>query len=279
MTPNRHARPALESPELPHFLETIFQHTGYDFRDYALGSICRRIWSRVQAEKVNSLAALLKKVLDDPACLERLLIALMVTVTSMFRDPGFYLAFRHRVVPMLKTYPFVRIWHAGCASGEEVYSLAIVLQEEGLLNRTLTYATDLCEPALRNAREGSVPLSAMKEYTENYQKAGGRISFSEYDRASYGRAIFRPSLREHVVFARHNLVTDGSFNEFNLILCRNVMIYFNHSLQQRVHGLLYRSLAPWGVLGLGKKESLRFTPHVACYETLDTEERLYRKVP
>jgi chemotaxis protein methyltransferase CheR len=278
MTSITHGHAASDSDEISRFLEALFQHTGYDFRNYALASIRRRILSRVQAEGARSVEGLLARALHDPACLDRLLSALMVNATSMFRDPGFYLAFRRQVVPMLETYPFVRIWHAGCSSGEEVYSLAIVLQEEGMLKRCLTYATDLSEAALREAQEGTVSLAAMQNYTENYQQAGGRTAFSEYYSARYNRAIFRPYLRDHVVFARHNLVTDGSFNEFNVILCRNVMIYFNQSLQQQVHGLLYRSLARLGVLGLGSKESLRFSPHEAAYEALDAHERLYRKM-
>lgn len=269
---------AVQRVGIPQFLEAIFHQTGYDFRDYALATIRRRILNRVEAESTGTVAGLLEKVLQDPACLDRLLQALMVTTTSMFRDPDFYLAFRRQVVPLLKTHPFVRIWHAGCSSGEEVYSLAIVLKEEGILERCLTYATDISEPALRVGKEGSVPLAAMKDYTENYHQTGGKAAFSEYYSARYNRAIFRPYLHERVLFARHNLVTDGSFNEFNVILCRNVMIYFNQSLQHRVHALLYRSLARWGVLGLGKKESLHFTPHEDCYETLDADVRLYRKV-
>jgi chemotaxis protein methyltransferase CheR len=271
-------RPKLETIEIQRFLEGIFQHSGYDFRDYAFASIRRRILSRVAAEDTNSVARLLGRVLHDPACMERLLQALTVPTTSMFRDPSFYIAFRHKVVPLLKTYPVVRIWHAGCSSGEEVYSIAILLREEGIHQRCRTYATDLSEGVLRVAQAGLVPLAAMKEYTENYHKAGGKASFSEYYTARYDRALMRPYLRENVVFAQHNLVTDGSFNEFNVILCRNVMIYFNKSLQARVHGLLYHSLARLGVLGVGKKESLRFMPYEASYEPLDLDERLYRKV-
>jgi chemotaxis protein methyltransferase CheR len=271
-------RPVLETIEIQRFLEAIFQHSGYDFRDYAFASIRRRILGQVAAAGTRSVAGLLDQVLRDPACMERLLEALTVPTTSMFRDPSFYLAFRRQVVPLLKTYPFVRIWHAGCSSGEEVYSLAILLREEGIHQRCRIYGTDLSERVLRVAKEGLMPLAAMKEYTENYQKAGGKASFSDYYTARYDRALMRPYLRENVVFAQHNLVTDGSFNEFNVILCRNVMIYFNKSLEARVHELLYQSLARLGVLGLGKKESLRFTPYEASYEPLDLDQRLYRKV-
>jgi len=269
---------ALEALEIKLLLDGVFQHYGYDFRDYASASIRRRILSRTTAEGTGTISALQDRVLHEPACMERLVLALTVHVTSMFRDPSFYLAFRHAVVPVLATYPFTRIWHAGCSSGEEVYSLAIVLREEGIYERCRIYATDLSEAVLRGAKEGVFPLAAMKEYTENYQKAGGTAAFSEYYTARYDHALFQPSLRDNIVFAPHNLVTDGSFNEFNVILCRNVLIYFNKALKERVHGLLHHSLARFGVLGLGRKESLRFTPHEACYAAVDDAERLYRKV-
>jgi chemotaxis protein methyltransferase CheR len=204
--------------------------------------------------------------------------ALTIHVTSMFRDPKFYIAFRQKVVPFLKTYPFVRIWDAGCSSGAEVYSLAILLAEEGIYDRCRIYATDLSEDILRDAKQGMFPLNAMKEYTENYQKAGGKVSFSDYYSARYDHALFQPSLRKNIIFAQHDLVAGGSFNEFNVILCRNVMIYFNRSLQDRVHRLFYQSLARLGVLGLGQRESLRFSPHEASYETVDAAQCLFRKV-
>lgn len=278
MTGTTDAASDLEAIEVKLLLEGIFRQYGYDFRDYAPASIRRRILGRVQAEGTKSISALQDRVLHDPACMERLLLALTVHVTSMFRDPAFYIALRQKVVPILATYPFARIWHAGCSTGEEVYSLAILLKEEGIHERCRIYATDLSEAVLCGAKEGLFPLASMKEYTENYQKAGGKTAFAEYYTARYDHALFHPSLRENIVFAPHNLVTDGSFNEFNVILCRNVMIYFNKSLQERVHGLLHQSLARLGVLGLGRKESLRFTPHEASYETLDEPERLYRKV-
>jgi chemotaxis protein methyltransferase CheR len=267
-----------EEVEIGLLLEGIFRQYGYDFRSYALASIRRRILNVVRAEELNSISGLQERVLHDSACMERLLTALTVHVTAMFRDPGFYWAFRAKVAQALETYPFVRIWHAGCSTGEEVYSLAILLSEEGLYSRCRIYATDLSERVLQRARDGIFPLGAMKEYTENYVKAGGKAAFSEYYTARYDHAVFRPALRENVVFAPHNLVTDGSFNEFNVILCRNVMIYFDRALQNRVHELFYKSLARLGVLGLGKKESLRFTPYEDCYQELDGQERLYRKL-
>jgi chemotaxis protein methyltransferase CheR len=196
----------------------------------------------------------------------------------MFRDPDFYLTFRRKVVPILKTYPTVRIWHAGCSTGEEVYSMAILLQEEGLYRKSLIYATDISHEVLRKAREGIFPLANMQEYTVNYMKAGGQREFSDYYTAHYDNVIFHPSLKANVVFAEHNLATDGSFNEFHVVMCRNVMIYFNKALQERVHNLIYESLSMFGVLGLGNKESLKFTPREAYYERLDNRDKLYRKV-
>jgi chemotaxis protein methyltransferase CheR len=267
----------LEVVEVNLLLEAIFQHYGYDFRDYAFASIRRRLRARVEAEGLKSISGLQERVLHDRGCLERLLTGLTVHVTSMFRDPSFYLALRQKVLPLLQTYPFARIWHAGCSSGEEVYSLAILLHEEGAYERCRIYATDLSETVLANAKEGVFPLAAMKEFTENYQRAGGKAAFSEYYTAQYGNALFRSSLRDNIVFAQHNLVTDGPFNEFNVILCRNVMIYFNKSLQDRVHGLIHGSLARLGVLGLGLRESMRLSPHEGSYEALDEAERIYRK--
>src|SRR5213078_483147 len=212
------------------------------------------------------------------AVMERLLLDLSINVTSMFRDPSFYAALREHVVPRLRTYPFTRIWVAGCSTGEEVYSLAILLAEEGLYERTRIYATDINESVLDRARAGVFPLDKMREYTENYIRAGGTQAFSEYYLAKYDGAQFQRSLIENVVFAQHNLVSDHSFNEFNVIICRNVMIYFDRTLQNRVHRLFYESLVTFGVLALGAKETIRFSPFEERYEDLDADERLYKKV-
>src|SRR6185369_13829759 len=201
-----------------------------------------------------------------------------INVTAMFRDPGFYREFRTLVVPLLRTYPFIRVWHAGCSTGEEVYSVAILLEEEGLLDRSRIYATDINDAVLHQARAGIFPLNRMQEYTENYIKAGGKSSFSEYYTAKYDGALFSPSLTKNVVFSQHNLVTDRSFSEFNVIFCRNVLIYFDRNLQNRVHALFYESLIMFGVLALGSKESLRFSQYEPCYEKLHPREKLYRKV-
>jgi chemotaxis protein methyltransferase CheR len=196
----------------------------------------------------------------------------------MFRDPNFYKAFRERVVPLLRTYPYIRLWHAGCATGEEVYSMAILLQEEGLYDRSRIYATDINEVVLARAKEGIFPLDRMQEYTENYIAAGGKRAFSDYYTAKYGGALFNASLTKNVVFSLHNLVTDRSFAEFNVILCRNVLIYFDKSLQAHVHGLFYDSLANFGILVLGSKESLRFSPYEDRYEQINGPEKIFRKV-
>jgi chemotaxis protein methyltransferase CheR len=273
------ARPDdLEQLEVELLLEAIFRRYGFDFREYAPASLKRRLWRRMTAERLETISQLQDRLLHDPACMERLLLDLSINVTAMFRDPSFYLAFREKVVPALRTYPFTRIWVAGCSTGEEVYSLAILLKEDDLYDRTRIYATDINESVLERARTGVFPLDKMREYTQNYIRAGGKRAFSEYYLAKYDGAQFQRSLIENVVFAQHNLVSDRSFNEFNVIVCRNVMIYFDRALQDRVHKLLFESLTTFGVLGLGAKESIHFSPHEGCYEELDRVERLFRKV-
>jgi chemotaxis protein methyltransferase CheR len=210
--------------------------------------------------------------------MDRLLMDLSINVTSMFRDPPFFAAFRAHVVPILRTYPFIRLWIAGCSTGEEVFSLAILLTEEGLYDRSRIYATDYNESVLARARAGRFPLQKMREYTDNYIHAGGTESFSSYYHSTTQDAQMDPALARNIVFAQHNLVSDTSFNEFNVILCRNVMIYFAPALQERVHTLLYDSLATFGVLGLGNKESISFSGREECYEALDAEHKLYRRV-
>jgi chemotaxis protein methyltransferase CheR len=268
----------LERIEVQLLLEAIYQHYGFDFRGYALGSLKRRLWRRAFGEKVETLSALQDRVLHDPAVMERLLLDLSINVTAMFRDPTFFKAFREKVVPALRTYPFVRIWNAGCSTGEETYSLAIVLQEEGLYDRTRIYATDINDRVLEHARAGRFPLERMREFTENYIRAGGQEEFSSYYTVEGDEASFRSDLRSQVVFAQHNLVSDAPFNEFNVIVCRNVMIYFGKTLQDRVHELFYDSLDALGIMALGHKESIRFTRYEDRYEPLDVQEKLYRKM-
>jgi chemotaxis protein methyltransferase CheR len=267
----------VEEIETELLLEAIFRRYGFDFREYAPASLRRRLWRRAHAEGVQTLSALQDRVLRDPACMERLLLDLSINVTAMFRDPSFYLALREKVVPLLRTYPFTRVWVAGCSTGEEVYSIAIVLDEENLLERTRIYATDINEEVLRRARDGVVALDKMREYTQNYVHSGGTRAFSEYYLASYGGAQIDRRLLENVVFAQHNLVSDQSFNEFQLIVCRNVMIYFDRKLQDRVLSLFDASLAKLGILALGHKESLRYSVLADRYEELDGEQKLFRK--
>jgi chemotaxis protein methyltransferase CheR len=268
----------LEQLEIDLLLEAVHRRYGFDFRQYAQASLKRRLQRRLDAERLQTLSQLQDKLLHEPACMERLLLDLSINVTSMFRDPSFYLAVRKRVAPALRTYPFTRIWCAGCSTGEEVYSLAILLQEEGLYERTRIYATDINENVLTTAREGVFPLERMKQYTQNYVRGGGTRAFSDYYTAAYDGARLSRSLTENVVFAQHNLAMDRSFNEFNFIVCRNVMIYFDKALQDRVHRLFYDSLETFGILALGHKESINFSGLADRYEELDVEERIYRKV-
>ncbi|HVF14797.1 MAG TPA: protein-glutamate O-methyltransferase CheR [Acidimicrobiales bacterium] len=267
----------LEDIELDLLLEAVFRRYGFDFRNYARASLRRRVSRRRDLERVPTISRLLERLLHDPECMERLLLDLSINVTAMFRDPGFYRTFREKVVPMLRTHPFVRIWNAGCSTGEETYSLAIMLAEEGLLERTRIYATDINQAVVARAHDGVFPLEKMREYTENYLAAGGTRAFSEYYVAAYDGARFDRALAANVVFAQHNLVADHSFNEFHVVVCRNVLIYFDVSLQARVHRLFYDSLSRFGILALGQKESVTLTPHEADYQLLDEGERLYRK--
>ena len=268
----------LERLEIELLLEAVFRHYGFDFRSYAYASIRRRLWKRVEGEGLRTISGLQARILHDPDTMERLLLDLSVNVTAMFRDPSFYREFRDKVIPLMRTYPFIRIWHAGCSTGEEVFSMAILLEEEGLYDRARLYATDINDVVLQRAKQGIFPLERMQEYTDNYIKAGGTRSCSEYYTAKYDGALFSPSLTRNVVFSQHNLVTDRSFSEFHVIFCRNVLIYFDKTLQHRVHKLFYDSLVMFGVLALGSKESLKFSQFEPCYEKLTTAEKLYKKV-
>lgn len=268
----------LDEIEIPLLLEAIFRRYGFDFRDYAFSSISRRILTMARAEGLNSVSELQGKLLHDQTCMERFLLHVTIHVTSMFRDPDFYLAVKKLVLPCLRDLPFVRIWHVGCSTGEEVYSMAILLTEENLYSRCRIYATDMSENVVAKAKSGIIALEKLQEYDANYRQAGGKASLVDYCTTRYGHAIIDRSLRENLVFSQHNLVTDSSFNEFHVILCRNVLIYFNNALCGRVHQLFHESLVPGGFLGLGSKESLRFTPYESTYEALDCSERIYRRV-
>ncbi|MDP9442064.1 MAG: protein-glutamate O-methyltransferase CheR [Actinomycetota bacterium] len=266
-----------EAIETDLLLEAVYRFYGFDFREYARPSLRRRLARRLTLEGLPTLSALQERLLHDAECMERLLLDLSINVTAMFRDPSFFRVFRTKVVPLLRTYPFIRIWSAGCSTGEETYSLAILLREEGLYDRTRIYATDINEAVLVQARQALFPLEKMQEYTENYLASGGTRAFSEYYVAAYEGAQFDRSLGDNIVFARHNLATDRSFNEFQVVVCRNVMIYFDMSLQNRVHDLFYESLQRLGVLALGPKESLAFTSHADDYDVLDGENKLFRR--
>lgn len=269
---------ALEVIEMPLLLQAIFQRYGYDFRDYAPASLKRRIQHAMALCAAPTMSAFQDRLLREPASMAAFLDVVSVDVTTMFRDPGFYRVLRERVLPPLRQLPRIRIWHAGCAGGEEVYSTAIVLHEEGLLERSQLYATDINARALEHGKAAIFPIKRMQEYTANYLKAGGKDAFSTYYTAKHEGAILSDFLRRNIVWAEHNLVSDRSFNEFQIVLCRNVMIYFNRQLQARVHQLIYGSLMVGGVLGLGHGESLQFTPFEHCYEAVDRAEQLYRKL-
>ena len=268
----------LEHVEMDLLLEGVYRHYGFDFRGYARGSIRRRLMRRMWGENVSTISALQEKILHEPAAMERLLYDLSINVTSMFRDPSFFSALRTKVIPILRTYPFIRIWNAGCSTGEETYSLAILLQEEGLYDRTRIYATDINDVVLERARAGAFPLDRMRDYTENYIKSGGQRPFSEYYKARKSIANFAVELGKNIVFAQHNLVSDRAFNDFHMIVCRNVLIYFDRDLQTKVHGLFYNSLVNFGVLALGAKESVKFIPFEDHYEDLDADEKIFKKV-
>ncbi len=266
-----------ERIELESLLEAIFRRYGHDFRGYARSSLTRRLREVLRAERLRSLSALQAILLRDREAMQRTLSTLCVHVTSMFRDPTFYLALRQKVIPALRRAPMIRVWHAGCATGEEAYSTAILLDEEGLLERSRIYATDLAPAAIETARAGVYPADLVQEYTANYLRAGGQASLSDHYVARYDSVILKQRLRKSIVFSQHDLVTAGSFNTFHLVLCRNVLIYFDPALQARVHALLLASLRSRGFLGLGRSETLPFGLRER-YEELDGREHLYRRV-
>lgn len=250
---------------------------GYDFNDYSPASFKRRIQRLITLDNFTSFAEFRYRIKHDEDYFRRVLEEITVTVTEMLRDPGFYKTVRQQIVPILATYPFIKIWHAGCATGEEVYSMAILLKEAGLLHKSLLYATDINPMALDKARSGIFPLSQMQQYSKNYIASGGVADFSSYYTANYHFAQFDRSLSERMIFANHNLVTDSSFNSFQLIFCRNVLIYFNKNLQDRVLELFDQSLELNGFLGLGTKESIRFSSIASAYKQLSGKEKLWRK--
>ena len=271
------AEAGLEEIEIRLLLEGIRLAHGYDFREYAMKPLRRTIVAAMAAERVPTISAYQDRVLHDASCMQRFLGIVGVSVTSMFREAELTRSLREDVVPVLRTYPSVRIWMVGCATGEEVYSLAIALEEENVLRRASIYATDLNEDTLAVARIGSYPLERVRSYESQYVRSGGRTRLSDYYTVSGRSARFSRSLQSNVTWARHNLVTDASFNEFHLIICANVLIYFRPSLQERAHRLFYDSLVRSGFLALGKGESLVFSPDSSRYEQVRDDVNLFRK--
>jgi chemotaxis protein methyltransferase CheR len=263
--------------EIRLLLEGIYQRYQHDFRHYAMGSLRRRLPRALEHFGLDTLSALQGRVLRDPAVLRELLPFLTVQVTDMFRDPPFFLALRNEILPRLRTYPTVRIWVAGCSTGEEVHALAILLREEGLLDRAIVYATDVSPDALATAEAGIYPLERVAGFSASYVAAGGRGSLADHYTAAYGAARFDAALRKNVVFSDHSLATDQVFAEVQLVTCRNVLIYFDRALQSRAIGLFRDALCERGYLGLGLGETLRFTDHADAFEAVDASLRLYRK--
>lgn len=266
-----------ENLEIRLLLEAIYEKYGYDFRNYGKAHVKRRVMYRLANSHLASIAELMHKALYDRNFYYLLLQDLSINVTEMFRDPSFYKAVRRRVIPVLKTYPYLKVWHAGCATGEEVYSMAILLIEEEMYKKARIYATDFNPVVVQKAKDGIYSLEKIREYTSNYLQAGGTSSFSDYYTAKYESVIIDNAIKKNIVFSDHNLVTDGVFGEMNVIVCRNVLIYFNKPLQNQVVKLLYDSLAPGGYLCLGSKESLRFTEYEDLFEELVPEEKIYKK--
>ena len=277
-TPKPDLEAEIEEIEIDLLLEAIFRRYGYDFRNYSRASVRRKVRAMAKALGVARLSELIPRLLHDQTFFGAMVGNFSTPVTEMFRDPPFFKFLRELVVPYLATYPFVRIWLAGCATGEEVYSLAILLKEEGLYERSTLFATDFVDASLNRAREGIYPLSTIKTNIMNYQQAGGKQQFADYYHADYDSVIMDSALRENITFANHNLVTDGVFSEMHLILCRNVLIYFNHPLQERVLNLFHQSLLHGGFLALGSKESLRHHDLTEKFLELEPRWKVYRRI-
>ncbi|WP_183757978.1 MULTISPECIES: protein-glutamate O-methyltransferase CheR [unclassified Rhizobium] len=267
----------VEDIEIRLLLEALYVRYHYDFRNYAMASIKRRLKQAREQLGFSTYSALQENLLHDPSALPRLLDYLTVQVSEMFRDPAYFKAIREQVIPHLLTYPSLKVWIAGCSGGEELYSMAILFREEGLEERTIFYATDINQDALAIAERGIYDLDRIQLFTENHRKSGGKSSLSEYYTAAYGRATFDKTLRRNVVFSDHSLVTDAVFGEMNLVSCRNVMIYFDRSLQDRAIGLFKDSLPRNGFLGLGSKESIRFSSHSKSFKEFVREEKIYQR--
>lgn len=269
---------AVNDEQVEVLINDLLEIYGYDFRNYTKASLKRRINRLFSIERFPSFAEFRYKIKSEEQYLNRLVEAISVNVTEMFRDPSFYKTLREEIITTLATYPYIRIWHAGCSTGEEVYSMAILLEEAGVLDKSLLYATDINPQVLEKARSGVFPLSAMKEYSENYILSGGRADFSDYYVAQYDRARFDDRFKKRMIFSTHNLVSDSSFNEFQLILCRNVLIYFDQHLQNKVLNLFDQSLQPFSFLALGSKETLKFSSIAKKYQQVENKEKIWRKI-
>ncbi|CUA81894.1 Methylase of chemotaxis methyl-accepting proteins [Gulbenkiania indica] len=263
--------------EIRLLIEAIYLKYNHDFRNYSPASLRRRVAYALQQFGCQTVSALQEKVLHDPDAFMRLLQILTIPVSEMFRDPTYFLALRQHVVPMLRTYPSLKVWIAGCSTGEEVYSMAILLHEEGLLERTILYATDINPQSLEKAERGIYSADSVRKFTQNYQKAGGKRAFSNYYTAAYNSAIMDKSLRQNVTFADHSLATDSVFSETHFVSCRNVLIYFDRALQDRAFGLFHESLCRRGFLGLGAKETVQFSAYAELFEPVVREDRIFRK--
>ncbi len=263
--------------EVQLLIEAVYLKYHYDFRQYARASLKRRMTAALSRFGCQTLSQVQDRIVHDPAAFSLLLDFLTVPVSEMFRDPGYFRALRHNVIPLLRTYPSLKIWVAGCSTGEEVYSLAILLREEGLLDRTLIYATDINPHTLQKAQAGIYELDRVAGFTENHRKSGARTSLSDYYTAAYDAVVLDKSLRQHVVFSDHSLATDSVFAEVHLVSCRNVLIYFDRRLQDRAVGLFHDALVRKGFLGIGSKESLRFSAQAAAFTELIPADRIYQK--
>ena len=277
--PKKQLDPEIEKIEIELVLEGILRYYGFDFREYATGTIRNHLGKSIRNEKLKTLSEFQERILHDPGCLERFMATFGPVCVGFFGEPGFYSAFRRKVVPILRTYPFLRIWQVGCSTGEELYSLATLLQEENLCNKTNIYTTDISASALEEAKKGAFPLATIRRSKSNYLKSGGIGSFADHYTVHGNQALFDPSLRKNMIFAVHNLVTDASFNEFNVIFCRNVLSIFSQPLAGRVLKLLKESLVMLGFLALGGKERIRSASFKTCFKPIDLPHKLYRRIP
>lgn len=263
--------------EVKLLIDAIYEKYSYDFRSYAMASVKRRLTTVLNRYEFKTVSSLQEKILHDPAFFMSVLQFLTVPTSEMFRDPLYYKKVREEVIPVLKTYPSLKLWIAGCSTGEEIYSFAIILKEEGLLERTTIYATDINPISLKKAEEGIFSAEKIKEFESNYLASGGKVKFEDYYNSSYGSVLFNKDLKKNVVFADHSLATDSVFSEVQMVSCRNVMIYFNRDLQERALGLFRESLCRGGFLGLGSKETLRFSNHMSGFNEYSKQEKIYQK--